>query len=65
MMCENVFGMEELREFLKTSGNVSSTARWDEVRSCFDRTILREVISAPRKYRLATYQYRAEGGSEP
>jgi sulfonate transport system substrate-binding protein len=52
-------------EFLKNSGNVSSTARWDEVRSCFDRTILREVISAPREYRLATYQYRAEGGSEP
>ena len=52
-------------EFLKTSGNVSSTARWDEVRSCFDRTILQEVISAPREYRLATYQYRAEGGSEP
>ena len=52
-------------EFLKTSGSVSSTARWDEVRSCFDRTVLQEVISAPREYRLATYQYRAEGGSEP
>ncbi len=52
-------------KFLKALGRVPAAVEWDHVRSCFDRTILEEVISARREYRLASYQYRPEGDLRP
>ena len=47
-------------QFLQELGKVSETAKWDEVRSCFDSTIIDELISDGRKYKLFTYRYSDE-----
>jgi hypothetical protein len=42
-------------EFLKGLGKIADTAEWDRVRSCFDRGIVEEVLSAGERYRLHSY----------
>lgn len=49
-------------EFLKGLGKIPGTADWEEVRSCFDLTIIEEVLSGAQKYQLDTHDYSYEGG---
>ncbi len=51
--------------FLKKMGKIPAAAPWEDVRSCFDRTIFQEVVSSERKYHLSRYQYGPKGGSQP
>ncbi len=50
-------------DFLKKLGKIPATAQWEDVQSCFDNTISREVISSQARYQLSSYHYRAKGGS--
>lgn len=44
-------------EFLKGLGKIADTAEWDRVRSCFDHTIVEDVLSAGGRYRLYAYDH--------
>ena len=44
-------------EFLKGLGKIADTAEWNRVRSCFDHSIVEEVLSAGRRYRLYAYDH--------
>lgn len=52
-------------EFLRSLGKIPRTAEWDEVRSCFDHTIIQEIVAQRQKYRLFTHQESNHGAVEP
>jgi hypothetical protein len=44
-------------EFLKGLGKIADTAEWDRIRSCFEPSIVEEVLSAGERYRLYAYDH--------
>lgn len=44
-------------EFLQSLGKIVDTAGWDRVRSCFDHSIVEEVLSPRGRYRLYAYDH--------
>lgn len=44
-------------EFLKGLKKVPAAIAWEQVRSCFDRTAVKQVLSAPQQYPLETSEY--------
>ncbi len=49
-------------EFLRALNKLPRSARWDKVRSSFDRAIIEEIASEGRRYRLDEFDY-SEGGA--
>lgn len=49
-------------EFLRALNKLPRSARWDKIRSSFDRTIIEEIVSEGRRYRLDEFDY-SEGSA--
>ncbi len=49
-------------EFLQTLGKIPPTAKWEDVRACFDRSVVEHVLSNAQEYRLTANDYAEEGG---
>lgn len=49
-------------EFLRALNKLPRSAHWDKVRSSFDRTIIEEIVSEGRRYRLDEFDY-SEGSA--
>lgn len=43
--------------FLKNLGMLPRSVSWDQIRSCFDRTVVMEVMSREREYRLYDIEF--------
>lgn len=43
--------------FLKNLGMIPRSVSWDQIRSCFDRTVVMEVMSREREYRLYDIEF--------
>lgn len=52
-------------EFLKTLGRIDSAADWSDIRACFDRGIIPDVLSERAKYRLREGRRGGAEGLEP
>lgn len=52
-------------QFLKKIGKIPASSNWKETLKSFDRQILKEALSSPKKYKLNQFNYGAdEGGNE-
>lgn len=51
-------------EFLRRLGRISDAATWEGVRSCFDQSIIEQVLTEKQKYKVDTFRYQ-EGDFEP
>ncbi len=44
-------------KFLKRSGKISRDVQWDDLKKCFDTSVVEEIVREDRKYRLNVFQY--------
>ncbi len=47
-------------ELLQKLGKIPPTAKWEDVRACFDRTVIEHVLSNAQEYRLTVHDYTEE-----
>ena len=52
-------------DFLKRVGKISPDVRWNDLKECFDTSVVEEIVREDIRYRLNVFQYSEQSDSAP